>query len=77
MGEIKANTGSQFDAELVKLFSKFYRADNKIVREIQGTGLGMFIVKNIVEKMGGKIWAESEWEKGTTFSFTLKIVDKK
>jgi signal transduction histidine kinase len=64
--------------EVGKLFSKFYRAENKIVREIQGTGLGMFIVKNIVEKMGGKIWAESEWEKGTTFSFTLKIVvDKK
>jgi|GEM_PF-1478535 len=63
--------------EVAKLFQKFYRAENKLVQEIQGTGLGLFIVRNIIEKMGGKIWAESEWGNGTTFSFTLKIaVDK-
>lgn len=59
--------------ELAKLFEKFYRAENSETRKVQGTGLGLFIVKQIVEKMGGKIWVESERGKGSTFSFSLPI----
>jgi PAS domain S-box-containing protein len=51
------------------LFAKFKRGSN--VSGVQGTGLGLSIVKGIVEVHGGKIWFESEVNKGTTFYFTL------
>ena len=56
-----------------KMFEKFYRIKTKQTAEIQGTGLGLFIVKQLVEKMNGTIWLESEEGKGTTFSFSLPL----
>jgi len=56
-----------------KLFEKFYRVQTKKTREITGTGLGLFIVKEIIEKMKGKVWATSEEGKGSTFSFGLPL----
>jgi len=54
------------------LFEKFYRVKTKDTSEITGTGLGLFICKQIVEKCGGMVWATSEEGKGSTFSFSLK-----
>jgi len=59
------------EADQKRLFTRFFRSEEKTVRDIPGTGLGLFIVKQIVEKMGGKIWFESQLGKGSTFSFSL------
>ncbi len=49
-----------------KLFTSFFRADNEETRAAPGTGLGLVIVKGIIEMHRGAIWIESEWGKGTT-----------
>ena len=54
-----------------RVFTKFFRAANAVRLETEGSGLGLFIVKNIVEAHDGKIWFESEEGKGSIFSLTL------
>lgn len=54
-----------------KIFVKFYRAENTSKNQTEGTGLGLFITKNIVEQSGGTIWFESKEEEGTTFWVSL------
>ncbi len=56
------------------LFERFYRAEDKLARG--GTGLGLYICRQIIEAHGGHIWAESEIGKGSTFSFTLPLNGK-
>jgi len=58
---------------LPKMFERFHRVDNRDTREIGGTGIGLFLVKALVEFHHGKIWLESEVGKGTTFYFTLPV----
>ncbi len=55
------------------IFSKFFRAENVREKEIAGTGLGLFIVHNIVTLFKGKVWFESVQDKGTTFFVRLPI----
>ncbi len=54
-----------------KLFEKFFRAENAVKFATEGSGLGLYICKNIVQAHGGQIWAESELNRGTTFYFTI------
>jgi PAS domain S-box-containing protein len=54
-----------------RIFEKFFRADNIVTRVTAGTGLGLYIVKAIVEAHGGKIWFTSAENMGTTFFFTI------
>lgn len=54
-----------------KLFTKFFRADNALTKETTGSGLGLYMVKNIINRHGGQIWAESELNRGSVFHFTL------
>jgi signal transduction histidine kinase len=56
-----------------KLFQKFYRVPNVKTKDVTGTGLGLFIVKQIIEKMEGSISVQSEEGKGSTFSFFLPL----
>ncbi len=56
-----------------KIFEKLFRADNVRQKDTEGTGLGMYIVKAIVESSGGKIWFESEENQGTTFHVLMPL----
>jgi signal transduction histidine kinase len=57
---------------LPHIFDRFYRVPGS-EEEAEGTGLGLSIVRSIVEKHGGRIWVESEENKGSTFAFTVPV----
>lgn len=60
-------------SELDNIFTEFRQVDTTITREFGGTGLGLSISKKFVERLGGRIWVESELGKGSTFLFSVPL----
>lgn len=63
--------------DMNKLFEAFRQVDGSYARRYEGTGLGLILTKRLVELHGGKIWAKSEYGKGSTFTFTLPLKPQK
>lgn len=62
--------------DLGHVFQKFYRVDNSQTRQIGGTGLGLYLVKQRVEALGGRVWVESDFGKGSTFYVSLPRISE-
>ncbi len=60
-------------AEQGKIFERLFRAENAVDKEIQGTGLGLYIVRLMIVQLGGEIWFSSEESKGTTFYVIIPV----
>jgi signal transduction histidine kinase len=60
-------------AEHRRIFEKFYRLDPDLNRGVGGTGLGLFISRELLERMGGDIWVESSGDAGSTFVAELPL----
>jgi signal transduction histidine kinase len=64
-------------AEQRRIFDKFYRLDPQMTRGIGGTGLGLYICRELVRRMDGRIWVTSEPGRGSTFAFELPVAGSK
>lgn len=63
------------EAELERIFDKFHRLDPYLQRGVSGTGLGLYICRELVEQMNGRIWVESSVGEGSIFAFELPIAE--
>jgi signal transduction histidine kinase len=60
-------------AEQRRIFEKFYRVDPNLTRGVGGTGLGLYICRELVRRMNGTIWVESREREGSLFTFELPV----
>lgn len=90
-GELKVNVKGDADKVLITIadngigippedlghiFQKFYRVDNSQTRQIGGTGLGLYLVKQRAEALGGRVWAESDFGHGSTFYVSIPRISE-
>jgi PAS domain S-box-containing protein len=61
--------------EQERIFDRFARVDNSLTRQTPGAGLGLFLVKAVIEAHGGRVWVESQPGQGSTFKFALPLSD--
>jgi signal transduction histidine kinase/DNA-binding response OmpR family regulator len=61
------------EKEHSKIFERFYQVEDSLIREHEGIGLGLSIVRGMVERCGGEVWVESKVGEGSTFTFTLPL----
>ena len=59
--------------DMDKLFNKFFRSELAIKAQTEGSGLGLYITRSVIQAHGGRIWAESEENRGSVFHFTLPM----
>ena len=62
-------------SEQERVFDKFYRLDPQLTRGVSGTGLGLYICRELVERMDGRLWVESAPGEGSTFTFELPLAE--
>ena len=60
-----------------RIFERFYRAKGKAEQTYPGFGIGLFIANEFIHKHGGQVWVESEKGNGSTFTFTLPMLNEK
>jgi signal transduction histidine kinase len=75
MFEVKDNGYGISKERQARLFERFYRAREPSTDHISGTGLGLSLVKTVIERHNGKVWVESEVGTGSTFGFWLPAAD--
>ena len=70
-----SDTGIGIKPEMLpRIFEKFQQATGSYLKDNKGSGLGLFIVKSLIEIHKGKVWVESELNKGSKFTFTLPLI---
>jgi signal transduction histidine kinase len=62
-------------ADQERVFDRFFRVENALTRRTGGTGLGLYLAKQLVQAMRGRLWVASRPGEGSTFSFTLPLVE--
>jgi len=67
--------GGIAEKDTSRVFERLYKADNPLIQGLGETGVGLSIVKYLIEAHNGAVWFETEMGKGTTFHFALPIVD--
>ena len=60
-------------SEQRRIFDKFYRVDPNLTRGVGGTGLGLYICRELVRRMNGQIWVDSREREGSLFAFELPV----
>ncbi len=67
--------GGIAEKDVDRVFDRFYKADKPLIQGLGETGVGLSLVKHIIETHGGEVWFETEMGRGTTFYFALPVTD--